>query len=146
MPRLTDLFVLFFLSPVLSTRSVTYNLTIFGHCLPYCSCLFCNGRGRRVQVAYPWVGSVNQGVGTCPSGPAVLLMAFTAICKVAIAVALLEFLANLECLRTLYSYLADGWPKRRCRRWVLVLLAVAAVSEESSIYSLAGVFLLPCNG
>ena len=145
MPRLTDSIVPFSLSPVLSTRSVTYNLTIFGHYLPYCSCLFRNGRGRRVQVAYPWVGSVNQGVGTSPLGPAVSLTAFTAICK-AMAVALLEFLANLECLRTLYSYLVDGWPKRRCRRWVLVLLAVVAVRKEGSIRSLAGVFLLPCNG
>ena len=145
MPRLTDSFVLFSLSPVLSTRSVTYNLTIFGYCLPYYSCLIRNGPGRRVQVVYPWVGSMNQGVGTCLLGPAVLLTAFTAIYK-AMAVALLEFLANLECLRTLYSYLADGWPKRRCRRWILVLLAVAAVRKEGSIYSLTGVFLLPCNG
>ena len=145
MPRLTDSFVPFSLSPVLSTRSVTYNLTIFSHCLPYCSCLFRNGRGRRVQVAYPWVGSVNQGVGTSLSGPAVSLTAFTAICK-AMAVALLEFLANLKCLRTLYSYLADGWPKRQCRRWILVLLAVAAVRREGSICSLTRVFLLPCNG
>ena len=84
-------------------------------------------------------------MGTSPSGPAVSLTAFTAIYK-AMAVALLEFLANLECLKTLYSYLVDGWPKRRCRRWILVLLAVAAVSEEGSICSLTGVFLLPCNG
>ena len=145
MPRLTDSFVPFSLSPVLSTRSVTYSLTVFGYCLPYCSCSFRNGRGRGVQVAHPWVGSVNQGVGTCLSGPAVSLTAFTAICK-AMAVALLEFLANLECLRTLYSYLVDGWPKQQYRRWILVLLAVAAVSEEGSICSLAGVFLLPYNG
>ena len=145
MPRLTDSLVPFSLSPVLSTRSVTYNLTIFSHCLPYCSCLFHNGRGRRVQVAYPWVGSVNQGVGTSLSGPAVSLTAFTAIYK-AIVVALLEFLANLECLKTLYSYLVNGWPKRQCRRWIMVLLAVAAVSEEGSICSLARVFLLPYSG
>ena len=85
-------------------------------------------------------------MGTSLLGPAVLLTAFIAICKVAMAVVLLEFLANLECLRTLYSYLADGWPKRRYRRWVLVLLAVVAVRKKGSICSLAGVFLLPYNG
>ena len=73
------------------------------------------------------------------------MMAFTAIYKVAMAVALLEFLANLECLRTLYSYLANRWPKRQYRRWVLVLLAVVAVRNEGSICFLAGVFLLPYN-
>src|SRR6266571_3470202 len=62
---------------------------------------------------------------------------------------LIAFLLTLlcpECSRTLYSFSADGWPKRQCRWWVLVLLVVAAVSEEGSIYSLAGVFLLLCNG
>ena len=137
MPRLTDLFIPFSLSPVLSTRLVTYNLTIFSHCLPYCSCLFRNGQGRRVQVAYPWVGSVNQGVGTCLSGLAVSLTAFTAICK-AIAVALLKFLAD-------EVPTSVGWPKRWCRRWISVLLAVVAVRKEGSICSLAGVFLLPYN-
>ena len=53
----------------------------------------------------------------------------TAFVEIAMAVALLEFLANLECLRTIYSFLADGWPKRRYRRWILVLLAVAAVRK-----------------
>ena len=74
------------------------------------------------------------------------LLTRTAFVKIAMAVALLEFLANLECLRTLYSFLANRWLKRRYRRWILVLLAVAAVSEEGSICSLAGVFLLLYNG
>ena len=53
----------------------------------------------------------------------------TAFVEIAMAVALLEFLANLECLRTIYSFLADGWPKQRYRRWISVLLAVAAVCK-----------------
>jgi hypothetical protein len=48
-------------------------------------------------------------VGTSPLGLAVSLMAFI---KIAMAIALLEFLANPECLRTLYSFLANRWPKR----------------------------------
>ena len=69
----------------------------------------------------------------------------TAFVKVAMAIALLEFLANLEYLRTLYSFLAEKWPKRRYKRWILVLLAVVAVRKVGSIYSLARVFLLPYN-
>ena len=33
------------------------------------------------------------------------------------------------CLRTLYSFLANRWLKRRYRRWILVLLAVAVVHK-----------------
>ena len=44
------------------------------------------------------------------------------------------------------GFSADRWSKRQCRRWVLVLLAVAAVYKEGSIYSLTGVFLLLYNG
>ena len=58
---------------------------------------------------------------------------------------LLADVVMFRVFKNFIQLLADRWLKRRYRRWILVLLAVAAVRKEGSICSLTGVFILPCN-